>query len=327
MPKISVNIPCYNSAAFIRETLESVLSQTYGDFEIIVMDDGSSDDTAKIVKSFTDSRVKYFYKDNEGLSETRNKGIAISSGEYIAFLDHDDLWLPDKLEKQIALFKKKDGLGVVFSDFFLLKNGCRESATYFSKCQPKRGYIFDDLLFDEAGFICISTVMIRKAIFEEVGYFKKEFESGEECEFFLRAAKDNEFDYIDEPLASYRLHAGNFSNRKDIYVKEAFDILRLWQVKEPGLFVQNKKKLAMRKANIFADAANFYVLNYKKKEAAHNFKLSLEHYMNVSVFIKKWILIFFGCGGYKILNGFYGALRRYAGSMKKVAQADCGIER
>ena len=106
MPKISVNIPCYNSAAFIRETLESVLNQTYRDFEVIVMDDGSGDETGKIVKSFSDSRVKYFYKNNEGLSETRNKGIAASSGEYIAFIDHDDLWLPEKLEKQMELFNK-----------------------------------------------------------------------------------------------------------------------------------------------------------------------------------------------------------------------------
>lgn len=319
MPKISVNIPCYNSAPFVRETLLSVLNQTYADFEIIVMDDGSRDDTGEIVRSFNDKRIKYFYKENEGLSETRNKGITASSGEYVAFLDHDDIWMPEKLEKQITLFEKKDGLGLVFSDFYLLRNGARENATYFSKCPPKRGYIFEDLLFGEASFICISTVMMRKVIFEKIGYFKKEFDSGEECELFLRAARDNEFDYTEEPLAAYRLHSGNFSNRKDIYVKEAFDILRFWEEKEPGLFSQNKGRILKRKANIFADAADFYALNLKRTEALRNFKLSLENYANVNVFLKKLILSFLGCRGYKLLCGLYRWRNASLNSLGKTA--------
>lgn len=317
MPKISVNIPCYNSAPFISETLLSVLNQAYGDFEIIVMDDGSRDETGEIVRSFNDKRIKYFYKENEGLSETRNKGIAASSGEYIAFLDHDDLWLPEKLEKQMALFDKKGGLGLVFSDFYLLKNGSRENATYFSKCRPKRGYIFEDLLFGEASFICISTVIMRKVMFDEIGYFKNEFDSGEECELFLRAARGNEFDYIEEPLAAYRLHPGNFSNRKDIYVKEAFDILRLWEEKEPALFVKNKERISKRKANIFADAANFYALNSRKTEAVHNFSLSLDNYADINILAKKRILYFFGCRGYRFLCGLYRTAQGLISFIKK----------
>ena len=309
MPKVSVNIPCYNSGRFIKETLESVLAQTYGGFEVIVLDDGSTDDTAGIVKSFSDTRIKYFYQENAGLAETRNKAIALSSGEYIAFLDHDDLWLPEKLEKQMDFLEKNTGTGLLFSDFYLLKDGRREKTTYFGNCAPKRGHIFENLLFDEATFICISTTVMRRDIFDKIGYFKKEFKSGEECDLFLRVAKDYELDYIDEPLAAYRLHPGNFSNRKEIYIKEAFDILRFWEEREPELFARNTGKILRKKANIFADAANFYALNSKKDDAMTNFKLSLENYRNNNILIKKYVLSSLGCTGYKIINSLSGKVR------------------
>jgi len=309
MPKVSVNIPCYNSAPFIKATLESVLNQTYKDFEIIVIDDGSTDDTEKIVKSIKDPRIKYLYKVNEGLSKARNRAIDFSIGEYIAFLDHDDLWLPDKLEKQIKLFEDNKGLGLVFSDTYVLKNNKKENATYFKRCKPKKGYIFEELLFGRSNFIPLLTVMMRKNIFKEIGQFKEEYVIGEEYELFLRAAEKYEFDYVNKPLATYRIHSGNTSNKKDIFAKETFDILNFWKKQKPSIFEKNQKKLLKKEADIFSELGDFYALNSNRKNAILNFNLSLKKENRTTTLFKKYIVSLTGSIGYKFTNGILGKLR------------------
>ena len=311
MPKVSVNIPCFNSARFIEETLNSVLSQTYADFEIIVMDDGSTDDTGRIVNSFGDSRIKYSYKNNEGLSETRNKGIFASSGQYIAFLDHDDIWLPRKLEKQVAMLEEGD-LGLVFSDCYILRDGKKEKMTYFDRCRPERGVVFEDLLLESSNFIPLSTVVMRRDAFKEIGYFKKEFRIGEEYELFLRAADKYRFDYIDEPLAAYRIHENNFSGRKELFVTEALDILELWKKRRPELSCRMKDRFLKKEAALLGEAASFYALNSRKHDALENFNRSLDRHGNKAVLMKKYILSIFGCTGYKIANRLFNRTR-YAG--------------
>lgn len=302
MPKISINIPCFNSEKFIKETLESVLKQTFKDFEIVIMDDGSDDNTKDIICSFNDSRIRYFYKNNEGLSITRNRAIHASSGEYIAFLDHDDLWLPQKLEKQLNIFQINQNIGLVFSDAYILKNGARQKASYFERCQPKKGFIFEDLLFESSNFIPLSSVVTRKEVFEKIGFFNPAFKLGEELELFLRASQHYAFDYADEPLITYRLHEGNFSRNKEIFVREVFDILNFWQEKNPGVFRKNKKRFLKKQADILAELAHYYALSSRRRDALYNFNLSLDKCPNKNVLIKKYILFFAGCFGYKLLN-------------------------
>ncbi len=301
MALVSVNIPCFNSAKFIGETLKSVLNQTYTDFEIIVMDDGSTDGTGRIVNSLRDSRIKYFYKANEGLSETRNKGILASAGKYIAFLDHDDIWLPQKLEKEMAILETGDA-GLVFSDCYISRGGIREKMTYFDRCKPKRGLVFEDLLFDSSNFIPLSTVVMRSDIFKDIGYFKKEFKIGEEYELFLRAAHKYKFDYVDEPLAEYRIHENNFSARKELFIKEAFDILEFWKKACPELLDRNKERFLKKEAALLGEMANFYAMNSQKKKAMENFNISLERFGNRNVLAKKYILSALGCAGYKCVK-------------------------
>ena len=96
-PSVSVIIPVYNSSKWIEKTIESVLCQTYGDLETVIVDDGSTDDTAEIVKKYKNRAVRYFYQKNKGVSAARNKGIEVAGGKYIALLDHDDLWMPEKI--------------------------------------------------------------------------------------------------------------------------------------------------------------------------------------------------------------------------------------
>src|SRR3989338_9975584 len=112
-PLVSVVIPTYNGSRFIKETIQSVLDQTYTNIEAIIVDDGSKDNTPDIVKSINDSRIIYIRQENAGVSMARNNGINISKGEYIAFLDHDDVWLPCKLERQLLLFKENPVIAMV----------------------------------------------------------------------------------------------------------------------------------------------------------------------------------------------------------------------
>jgi len=113
---VSVIIPAYNRANIVRETVDSVLRQTYAQFEVIVVDDGSTDNTREVLATYRDPRVRYFYKTNGGLSSARNFGLSAATGEYIAFLDSDDVWRPWKLSAQVEIFRRHSDVGMSWSD-------------------------------------------------------------------------------------------------------------------------------------------------------------------------------------------------------------------
>ena len=122
MPTISVIIHTYNNEKFIGETIESVLSQTYKDYEIIVIDDGSTDNTRAALLPYMD-KIRYHYKENGGIASAKNAGIKLSKAKFIAFFDHDDLWVPDKLKMQMEYFNKNPQAGLVYSKYITFKNG------------------------------------------------------------------------------------------------------------------------------------------------------------------------------------------------------------
>jgi glycosyltransferase involved in cell wall biosynthesis len=157
-PLVSVIVPTYNYAEFIGEAIKSVLDQTIQDFEILVIDDGSTDNTKEVVLSFGD-KVRYFYQSQQGPAKARNKGIVESKGEYIAFLDADDVWLPSKLEKQVNLFRSNPKLGMVVTDNFLF-----DDAGIYREYVNKKGYLITgDVvanIFINSGVVT-PTVMVR----------------------------------------------------------------------------------------------------------------------------------------------------------------------
>ncbi len=303
MPLVSVIVPLFNSERYLQETIAGVLAQTFRDFEIILMDDGSKDSTAKIVRSFNDPRIRYFYKENEGLSETRNKAIRESKGELIAFLDHDDVWLEEKLAKEVALLTGNDALGLVYSDAYILFNDKTSGVTYFKRSNPKKGMILKDLLFDSVNFIPLPTVLMKRKVFDEVGDFNKDFKIGEEYELFLRVAEKYEFDYVDEPLAKYRIHNNSFSNKKDLFVKEHFMILDIWKNKRPDLFIsdESKNRVLRKEADLYNELGTFYALNLNKDKALDNLKLSLEKKFRKNTAIKKIFVQYLGVNIFKII--------------------------
>jgi len=215
LPKVSAIIPTYNGARYIAETIQSALHQTYRDCEVLVVDDGSTDDTPKVVGLFGD-KVRYFRKSNGGPGSARNFGIQQAQGEYIALLDHDDLWLPDRLERQVPILDSRPEVGLVYSDASLYHDDSNQSPnTCFGFYPPYSGKVFKKLF--EGNFVPNLTVLVRRECFEKLGLFD---ESGrmmmtDDYHMWLRIAAHYEFTYVPRPLGKFRLHRGNLS-RDDV---------------------------------------------------------------------------------------------------------------
>jgi len=234
--KISVIIPTYNRAHMVKEAIDSVLCQTFHDFELIIVDNFSSDDTESMVSSYHDKRIRYFKNQNKGLvSVNRNFGIEKSNGDYIAFLDDDDLWLPEKLEKQVELMDSNKELGLVYSDCNIIDDaGSLQDKTYFSYRIPVRGADLKGLLKENT--IAMLTTMVRKEALDKVGGFNTKYIIAQDYDLWLRIAEQYPIDFINEPLAKYRLHRGGASLKNHILnYREDLQIRGYWLKKKPVL--------------------------------------------------------------------------------------------
>jgi len=196
---VSVIIPTFNRSAFLKESIESVLAQTYRDFELIVVDDGSTDNTPEIMSLF-EVKISTITSKHEGPSAARNRGIMAAQGEFIAFLDSDDLWLPDKLEKQINFFRSNPEVFVCQTEEIWIRNGVRVNPR--EKHKKYSGWIFDRCLP-----LCIvspSAVMIHRNVFDRVGLFDETMPACEDYDLWLRIAPHYQIYLIEEPLAIKR---------------------------------------------------------------------------------------------------------------------------
>ena len=212
-PLITVVMTAYNAAEFISETLDSIRSQSFRDFEILVVDDGSTDGTAAIVREYTD--VRYFHQANAGCAAGRNTGIRNALGSYVAFVDADDLWAPDKLEKQVACLGSRPEAALVYSDAFAFDSNSR---AIFGRVGDRKlfdGDILRPLLL--SSFIPSATPVVRKSVFSDVGLFDESDDRRlvEDWDMWLRIAAKYPVAVIKEPLALIRIHGGNISRTTD----------------------------------------------------------------------------------------------------------------
>jgi glycosyltransferase involved in cell wall biosynthesis len=222
--KVSVIIPTYNRAEYICETLESVFTQTYPDFEVIIVDDGSTDHTKDVLKPYL-NRVQYIYKNNGGPASARNTGIRASTGKYIAFLDSDDLWMPDKLQVQADFLEAHPEYAMVFSGYEFI--GERKVK------HLKKPRVFYDCTVDallEGNKIATLTVMVRKEVFDVVGKFDEDPQiiALEDYSFWLRVAPKYKIAYVDRPLAKYRIHPSNISLDLSPLLEKERIVLKKW---------------------------------------------------------------------------------------------------
>ena len=265
--KVSVNICCYNGDQFIRETIESILKQTFNNFEIIVIDDGSKDKTGEIIKSFSDSRIKYYYQENKGLSASRNRAIELSCGEYIALLDQDDLWEPEKLKLQVDILNSNPNIGLVYSDVYFVDENGFGNNRFFMQRKPQSGWITKSLI--AGNLIPCPTVIIRRNLLnEETSLFRLDLHIVEEYELFLRLSLITEFEYINKPLAKYRLHEGNTSKNLENRWKEELLILNEFskKVSDHTLIEAIEKRLSRNYLILYLYYISYKHCSISKKE-------------------------------------------------------------
>ena len=220
MPTVSVIIHTYNNEKFIAETVASVLNQTYKDYEIIVVDDGSVDGTRDVLMPYM-QKIRYHYKENGGIASAKNAGIGLSQAEFVAFLDHDDLWVPDKLQLQMEHFNENPQIGLVYAKYTSFRDG-KELRT-----KPEKGYsgwIFKELL--SKSFIQTSTVVVKRECLDAVGPYDETFSLGDEYDMFLRIARKFQCGFVDKGLTRYRVHDTNASNNDFLFDNENLGVYK-----------------------------------------------------------------------------------------------------
>ena len=216
---ISVIIPTYNKSQYLKEAIESVLNQTYKNIEIIIVDDGSTDNTEKIARSFQGTRIIYFFQKNKGPAGARDSGIKKAQGEYVAFLDSDDLWLPEKLERQIEFMERNSEIGLLGTGCYEVDSGGKMIG---KKNFPTENNILQKILIKYNPFIQ-SSVTIKKEILDKVEGYDENFSESEDYDLWLRIAKYCQIANLPEPLVMKRYYPENLSPTKD--KKQLFFVL------------------------------------------------------------------------------------------------------
>ena len=222
---ISIIVNCFNGEKYLKVTLDSILNQTYKNWEVIFWDNQSNDDSAKIFKNYNDERFKYFYApQHTTLYRARNEAVKKASGEIIAFLDTDDWWNKDKLEKQLLLFKD-DKVGLVYSNFYLFYENSKKEIIFCNK-KLKSGNITLDLLKNYN--VGLLTILIRKTAYNSVLGFGNQYQFCGDFDLTIRVSLKWKIDCIQEPLAYNRRHSSNFTYVNNINHAIEINELERW---------------------------------------------------------------------------------------------------
>lgn len=209
-PQVTVIMPVYNGEAYLAEAIKSVLNQTFQDFELLLINDGSTDNSLKIIQNFNDSRLRVVSNEsNWGLVRTRNRGLSEAKGQYLAMLDCDDIALPDRLHRQVHFLNQFMDYGVVGSQIIFINEQGKEVGreTYNQKTENIPAILFFN------NYLAQSSVMIRKNILNEMRY-REEFPPAEDYDLWVRLSRITKIKILPIPLVKYRLHTNNISVKK-----------------------------------------------------------------------------------------------------------------
>ena len=244
-PAVSVIMNCLNSSRDLREAMDSLMAQTFTDFEVVFWDNCSTDESPAIAQSYGE-KVRYFRGESiVPLGEGRNLALAQARGRYLAFLDCDDLWKPTKLERQVALFEANPRVGLVCTDTEIF-DGRRVLKRLFAETSPQRGMAFAALM--QRQWISMSSAMVSREALTSLsaekissgqgingGWFDQSLNVCEEADVFYRIAHDWQLDHVDEPLTLWRVHGGNTTFRKfGQFADETLRILEKHRALYPG---------------------------------------------------------------------------------------------
>lgn len=260
MPFFSVIIPLFNKEKFIEATLKSVLNQSFIDFEILIIDDGSTDNSASIIKGFDDARIRYYYKENAGVSSARNDGIEKAQSNYISFIDADDYWYPDFLEEMFkniqsypeqkvfsAAIEIETSKKIIPAIYSIIKTSDHEIVNYFIASYKET-------------VICTSCAVFHKSIFEKIGTFDIEVKSGQDTDMWIRIGMNYPVVFSWKILARYIYDENSLSKNKNYLNKKInFSKFEKEEITNPSLkkFLDlNRFSLAI-KSKLIGDVKNF----------------------------------------------------------------------
>jgi len=269
---ISVIIPTYKRPDLLNKAIESVKKQTYKNVEIIVVDDNEPgsiyrEETENKISSHLNKNLIYIkHEKNRGGCAARNTGIKNSRGDYIAFLDDDDIWLPDKLERQLKLFKQNDNLGIVYCHRYSFK----ENGRIYRKKKSKlvKGYVFNEMLIHN--YISTPVALVKRECFNKVGLFDERFKSRQDHDMFLRICKHYEVDYIDGDLVGMLVHTDRISRNIENKIQGWNLFMEKWK-KE-----LDEDQLRLLKIAYHNALGKNYYINSDFKSARKHFKTQIK---------------------------------------------------
>jgi glycosyltransferase involved in cell wall biosynthesis len=250
-PLVSIIMNCHNCGKYLAQSLDSVYKQTFKEYEIILWDNQSTDNSGEIASNYGEP-LRYFRGEQYlPLGAARNAAIEKATGKYIAFLDCDDIWLPEKLERQVELLESNQELGLVYSDSRVIDSHDKTlKKTYFHSLKPFQGNVFNELLV--SNFIPILTVVVTREALDKVGLFDPKYIIAEDYDLWLRIAEYYPIGFIEQPLASYRLHGESASQRNMIRsYQEEVQIKEYWLDRDPSLSKQLGGKIRWRRLLLY----------------------------------------------------------------------------
>ncbi len=312
---VSVIIPAYNAEGFITEALDSVFSQTYRPLEIIVIDDGSTDKTSEIIKNYqrspsnktditskiikTDSpevELRYLYQNNSGPSKARNAGIKAAKGEYIAFLDADDLWTSDKLDKQMHLFKREHRIDVVFCNVETTKskNGKFESFIMFDRNKINKSFFEHDYIvlnplekLLKMNFMLTPAVIAKKSCFKDGIFFNEKRQYAEDWELWLNMSLHFTFGYVSDVCVHVRDEGDGFCSNEDKMLLSCLDIMEDFlkeNISKISLTI-SKHELSQHIKNTYKSVGYYFATHKNKRLARKLFKKSLQEGFDIKTLL------------------------------------------
>jgi len=301
-PEISVIIPSYNYAHLIRESLDSALAQTFTDTEIIVVDDGSTDQTREVLAPYLD-RITYHFQQNQGLAAARNTGTRLARGKFITYLDADDIWYPDNLRIKHEILTRYPELGGVFSDFLIFSSlgvsherGTKVLYPFFGRTGQAFGDIFQHTsevridgersarvfygnAFDSlfwGNFILPTTMLVNRSCIQKVGDFRSHMRNQEDYEYWLRFSRHYPLAYVDEVLARYRRHPQQLTDHSKIEQMVTM-VLEIIDAYEDECRKTGKMRMFnKRKSEILATLAKVYVGQGRAAEARRLYRSAIQ---------------------------------------------------
>ena len=207
---VSIIMPAYNAESTIFESIKSVLNQTYQDWELIIINDGSIDKTESIVKNIFDKRISYYYQTNSGVSAARNFGLTVCKGDYIAFLDSDDCWDKIKLFEQLEFFENNPNYSMIHTDYYTFDKTL-DALKYKKYIEPYNNICsyYDKLLIND--IIVTSSVMLKREVYQSIKFFDNQFFGVEDWDYWIRVAKEFNIAYINVCLTYYRENISGIS--------------------------------------------------------------------------------------------------------------------